>query len=315
MSTMDLIRKLAAAQDALLDTQFLAPRVSGSKVSVRVDGMIHSLAVTPNNFVGWGLFEVVDAKNAILIDDASLPVITRYMKMLRSVTLRLMESIGDHGSWWAWPENQEAFLRATGQPGPVVVHLVDGATHFDAVRARFDGRFFWFEDTDRNVSAKTADVLREALESGTAAESLRVSGMTPEHRATLEHLRFMQRERLRIAEEKAARAMLRSMRAQEREWREKQDEIYRLGRGGDAERIRNALQVGGGQLISLTQNGDAYNVRWRDRLGRTHTSSIMRDQHTVRSAGAVCLSGMDSTFDLESLVGIVTDADDQYFYY
>lgn len=72
----------------------------------------------------------------------------------------------------------------------------------------------------------------------------------------------------------------------------------------DENRLRDALQLGGGQLQNYTDRGEYYLVEWRTRNGQRHTSAIAKADLTVISSG-ICLSGRDCHFDLQSLVGVI----------
>jgi hypothetical protein len=160
------------------------------------------------------------------------------------------------------------------------VHLVSDASAFDRVVARHDGRSWWFEALDRRSDPRLSERLREALAAVVAPDELRLSGLSPELR-TAYTLATQQDEGFE------------GVRAQRR----------------DEERLRRALEVGGGELHGFVDHGEYWTVDWSTGEGNRHTSAISRDQLTVLSAG-ICLDERDSDFDLESLVGVMEGSDE-----
>ena len=82
----------------------------------------------------------------------------------------------------------------------------------------------------------------------------------------------------------------------------------------DEQKLAEALERGGGRLLSHVDRGDRWTIEWETSKGERHTSSINKEDMTVMSAG-ICLSGEDSKFDLHTLVGVVErryDEDDYW---
>lgn len=74
----------------------------------------------------------------------------------------------------------------------------------------------------------------------------------------------------------------------------------------DERRLQRALKMGGGELRGFCDRDDYWLVEWTSQNGERHSSAIAKNDLTVMSAG-ICLSGEDSNFDLQSLVGVVED--------
>ena len=72
----------------------------------------------------------------------------------------------------------------------------------------------------------------------------------------------------------------------------------------DEWRLQRALKMGGGELRGFCDRDDYWLVEWTSGSGEHHNSAIAKNDLTVMSAG-ICLSGEDSNFDLQSLVGVV----------
>ena len=62
--------------------------------------------------------------------------------------------------------------------------------------------------------------------------------------------------------------------------------------------------MGGGELREVRDRDDYWLIEWTAGNGDRHTSASAKNDLTVVSAG-ICLSGLDSNFDLQSLVGVV----------
>ena len=54
---LDAIDQLAKAESEFIGSEFLAPVLRGAGVEVRIAGVRCRLAVSPNNFEGWGIFQ------------------------------------------------------------------------------------------------------------------------------------------------------------------------------------------------------------------------------------------------------------------
>jgi hypothetical protein len=270
-----LIAAVAARENALRETPFVAPRVAGGRIAVRVAGLVCTFEVTPTAFEGWGIFAATDAsdsKRARLLEPAPPERIDAYLRVLPARRLRLAHRM-TRNTWIGFPLSGPL---AT----PVPVHLVEaGVNAFEAVVARWDGRAAWFHHVDRRANPRHADRLTEALGALTPPYELRGPGLTPHMRAAYE--------------------LAANQHAGLRQWLRQRDE---------ANRVRRALERGGGQLLAQHDRGDYWTVEWRTADGMRHTSAIARADLTVMSAG-ICLAGRDGDFDLQSLVGVVEQAD------
>ena len=182
-------------------------------------------------------------------------------------------------TWLALPQHQQAFTTRFGATGPVVVRLVDGADALGGVIARRVGRALWFDRPDRRVNMRQIKTLRDAIEAWSPAEDVRLPGLTPEWR-------------------RAYGAIL--------DWRlgapaRKAATISQT----DRDRLRAALQMGGGRLTSYVDRGDFWSVAWVDREGDAQVSAIGKDMTVIDSG--ICLSDEDEMFDLQSLAGVYAE--------
>lgn len=260
-----LVAALSARESELVTTEFLAPVVRGGRIRLRVAGLVHPCAVSPSTFSGWGVFVLERAGHARLVRRADHASIRGYLDRLPLRRVRLAQRLA-RGSHAAIPLH--------GSTTMVQVHLTHGAQVMDVVHCRFDGNAHWFEDVDRTEDPRLSERLRTELTRGTAADMLKMPGVTTEARVAYALA-------LPHAAERTSPTQARLMRA---------------------------LQKGGGALEGFTEDHHVLEVRWRDRHGHPRVSTVMRGDLTVVSSG-ICLSGMDRDFDLASLVGVMAGED------
>jgi hypothetical protein len=268
----NLISRLADGEAQFLRTQFLAPVMGEGTVRVRIAGAICRLRIRPRDFAGWGVFHPTSFNDASHKRDATLRERRDYLALFPAVRLILVSREGP--TWLAQPA-QFADNRFKAE-GAIPVHLVDDAEAFDTVVARFDGERFWFDEVDPQADPTAAAYLREAMLHPRHPRTLTRPGLTPEQRAaySAEHT---ERLRRRLASERAT---------------------------GEY-RVREALEHAGARLRGLNERHGFYQVTYTVD-GRRHTSVIRKNDLTVQSAG-ICLSGMDATFDLASLVSVLRE--------
>jgi len=58
------------------------PCVRGGQVRARVAGLIQNFRPSPADFEGWGLFRMTGEKEAEVLEEAALPLIEQYLKLL-----------------------------------------------------------------------------------------------------------------------------------------------------------------------------------------------------------------------------------------
>lgn len=270
----NLIGLMAAQESQLRDTQFLAPCTRGGRVRTRISGMVCTFKPKPRNFEGWGIFQPINEKIAEVIDEPSLPQLTEYLQLLTPIRLQLAYALQSQ-TWLAYPINESDVKQRIGVAKPFPLHLVNEGAAFEVVIARYDGQSWWFEEIDRRADPLPSEELRSALKKVISPQEVRFKGMTPEMRTVYE-LVAQQTEEF-------------SEKFQQRR---------------DESRLREALQLGGGQLREFRDRDDYWLVEWTTGNGDRHTSAIAKNDLTVVSSG-ICLSGMDRNFDLQSLVGVI----------
>jgi hypothetical protein len=262
----NLLHSLAQQELALQTTSFLAPCVKDSRIRTRIQGMVHTFTPKPKNFVGWGIFQPIDAKTATLTEVAEVWQVDEYLQLLPTIRSRLVCQLQDQ-TWLAYPVNEADMRQRLGHVRPIVVHLITEGTTFDVIIARSLGQAFYFDSLDRKADPEFATQLQTNLQQFTSIENLRFLGLTPEMRTVYE---------------------LVANRTEDQ----------------DRKRLRNALSTGGGSLDRYEDKGDHWTVAWRTGDGEEHTSAISKRDLTVVTAG-ICLDGFDRDFDLQSLVGVV----------
>ncbi|BAZ32349.1 hypothetical protein NIES4074_48510 [Cylindrospermum sp. NIES-4074] len=274
-----LINQLAAQENELASTHFLAPCVRGGKVRTRIAGMVHTFTHSPRNFEGWGLFQPINQKTATLVAEPSLPQIAEYLQNLQPLRLRLVHKL-QRQTWLAYPVNEADMQQRFGRVQPVTVHLTTEGGRFEPIIARTDGAAWWFDEVDRRADPLITEQLKTQFQQITPSAALHFSGMTPEMR-TVYDLAGQQTTEFSALQQ------------------QRRDEM----------RLRQALQMGGGELQGFRERSDSWLVEWTTTDGIRHTSAISKTDLTVISAG-ICLSGEDEKFDLQSLVGVVEKRDD-----
>ncbi|HEY7422771.1 MAG TPA: hypothetical protein VH682_00790 [Gemmataceae bacterium] len=264
----DLLNKLAAEEERLLASDFLAPALRCGVVHVRIAGVVCRFKLE-SGFEGWGVFRPTGTARACLLRPATLAERRRY---LQSFPLRrLILCHADQRNWLAWPAHQADPRFA--DMGLTSVRLVEEAQTFETIAARFDGVQCWFESVDPRADPAAAVYLRAALQKMTPPEQVRRSGLTAEQRTTYAVAYGLCREAERDRTE---------------------------------DRLRAALAHAGGQLTGYLERADGYRVEFHIE-GRSHVSMVDKGDLTIQAAG-ICLSGEDRCFDLQSLVGVLREA-------
>ena len=273
-SIFEVLASVAREEARLRQAPFLAPCVRSGKVRVRVAGLARTFAPRPSDFEGWGLF-TPDAENtATCVEEASLPLVLRYLERLPRLRLRLARKLRGY-TWLAYPVNESDARQRLGMARPLPVHLVAEGQAFERVLSRYDGQVWWFEEVDRRADPRAAETMRAALQAAALPETLRFPGLTPEMRATYD---------LAVQQSHTSGSLRQERHA--------------------GNRLRAALTNAGGELEGYEDRGEFWQVEWITRDGARHRSAIGKQDLTVLSSG-ICLSGEDRKFDLQSLVGVI----------
>jgi hypothetical protein len=268
MGIHSLLDKMESAEDAFLETEFLAPVLPGRQVRVRITGLICTLRVIGEAEAGWAILKPLSLDRARVVARPSLRQIRDFLALFPALRLVMLVRAGP--DWLGLPAHRgdTRFQIA----GPVRVHLAVGVEPFQHVVARFDGTHFWFQEVDRRRSPAIAAYLREALADETEPGAL--------HKPTL------------TAEEREA-------------YRWAHDALVEARRDQVELRLSDALAHAGAKLASYIERDDAYTVAFSVD-GRPHRSTVRKDDLTVL-VGGICLAGQDRRFDLQSLVGVIRE--------
>jgi hypothetical protein len=268
MNISRLIAALAQDDAKILASEFLAPRLRGQKVRVKINGVVCPFAVAPQSFEGWGVFKPLSYRFARLARDASPEERERYLHLLPAVRMLVAgrDNVGFQG-----------FLTYQGDSrfagGLVRISLADGVELFNSIVCRFDGAQFWFDGPDGSRSPMYAQAMRQAIAEG--AECPELGGILPAER----HLYGIALKATQEAQEAARR----------------NSTEYRLA---------DALAHAGAVMRSYIERQDGYTVEFTVN-GEQHTSFVNKRLH-VEAAG-ICLSGHDKDFDLSSLCGVIRE--------
>lgn len=277
---LSLVSKIADQEKQLVGSKFLAPYVGGGKIRLRLSGIVYHVDA-PDSPDGWGIFELKESSRAKHLEAAPLAMVRNYLALLTQVRVIMLDELTDR-QWWAIiadPHGQKLQL-----DGPVPIHLIRTAS-FETAYCRFDGAQFWFETIDRKRDPSVARDLRKALEQGLTPEKLEYKGVVPQEKLAYKML-FLSKHKNDVQAEPA-------------------DERSRIAR---------ALGHSGAQLDSFWHERDNNSTTVRFRIGdQTHAVTVNSQNLTVLSSG-ICLSGRDSDFDLSSLVGVLRQAEEDYYY-
>ena len=283
-----LLKQLAGQEEALRNTQFLAPCVAGGSLRTSVAKIVYTFTPQPQDFTGWGIFQAINSQVAELVTEASLPQLSAYLELLPLLRLRLAHQMGPQ-TWLAYPINESDMQQRFGAAQPIVVYLVDEGGNFEPIVARIQDSHCWFETIDRRAEPQYTESLALCLQQGNPPENVKFPGLTPEMLTTYK-LAWQQTENSRIREKHRQQV---------------RGKITKPSLSQNPEtRLEKALQQGGGEMRSFRDRADFWQVEWTTIDGQLHTSAISKDDLTVVSAG-ICLSGRDRDFDLQSLVGVI----------
>jgi hypothetical protein len=285
----ETFNRLAAAEASALASEFLAPLVRGGTVGVRIAGVVCRFKVDASDFEGWGVFKADSPTTAKLVRPARLAERRQYLDLFPLMRLIVCLRAGLH--WLAMPAHRadtrfqiegmipvrliEADTRFQIE-GMIPVRLIEEAQLFEVVQTRFDGAQAWFDGPEPRHDPSASAYLREALAAMVAPDALDRPGLSAEGRSAYA-VSYAPRLRAQVEAER--------------------DRVE--------ERIRAALEHGGGRFHDYQDRGDVYRVTY-EVDGRRHVSIVDRNDLTVGAAG-VCLSGEDRRFDLQSLVSVLRE--------
>ncbi len=243
-------------------------------VQVRIAGVVCRLRVSPHDFEGWGVFRPDSARTARLVRPARLAERRGYLDLLP--LLRVIVCMRERDRWLAIPAHRaDARFRIEGL---VPVRLVEEPQLFDVLLTRFDGAQCWYDEPEPRRDPATAAYLREALARLVDPDQLDRPGLSAEERAA-----YLVNYAPRLQAELDIR----------------RDRVE--------ERLRAALAHAGADFRGYQEHGDVYRVAYVVD-GRRQVSVVSRNDLSVQVAG-ICLSGQDRHFDLQSMVGVLREAE------
>jgi hypothetical protein len=266
---LDRLNRLAAAEEQFLRGEFLAPCLDGATLSIRLAGIVCRLQLR-QPFTGWGLFTAESLTQARLKRKATLKEERGYRELFPRRELIAIDQID--GIWFGWPAHggDSRF----GVPRLIPLRFVDEVQRFDHLQTRFDGAQAFFEEIDSRADPATADYLRMSFARRLAPDRLERLGLTREERTAYAIAEELQRKHRELSLE---------------------------------DRVRETLTSAGAEFRSFTERGDDLRVEFSVD-GQRHVSVVRKDDFSLQLAG-ICLNGEDGKFDLNSLVGVLREAD------
>lgn len=283
-----LIDKVGKADKDLVSGDIFASVAPHSrKIRTSVAGMVREFNIPRQKSAGLRIFQATGVNSAKYVRDAEPLEARQYLDLLPKIHLILVYR--DDHFWYGFPANLAAYTIKVGAPTLVVVHSADNVEHFDHVISRYDGACFWYDDLDNRVDPERVFGMRDALNTKDWSKvsktfiddpktyDLPLKGITPEDA---------------IAYQLAARRVIQETRSTLET------------------RLESELRDVEAKLDSYVERGDNVEVRWVNASGQPYTSVIRKDDFQVVTAG-ICVSGEDRKFDLKSLVGIVSYAENK----
>lgn len=265
----NIFDKLAAQEEAFLQSEFFSPVLLFHPVRVRIEGIVMTLKVErPKRFQGWGVFRPTSMRAARFVREPSMAEKRQYLDLFP--ILRLVVCARDDNGWYGIPaKHSDGRFKVTGL---VPIGLAEEIQMFDTVETRFDGANCWFDQIHMSENLNVPSVLRDALTQMTDIAKVASSGISRQEKEAYEI------------------SMIREIENQ---------------KDSHEERLKDALQRAGATFKSYVERDATYTVEY-DVGGETHRSVVDKETLSVQSAG-ICLSGGDRTFDLQSLVSVVRE--------
>jgi len=294
-----LIERLSASDDA---REVIAGVVPGALVRARTaSGIVRSWNVATRGARGIFILQPKDHRSLVVVDEPSVAHRERYLEALPALRVVAIGPVATGPGVFAVPFNVgDARARFGARfvhivenalvPRVVVVHGDVGARAFDTVVARFDGAHLWAHDVDRAQDPTLPDALRALTPDARAPAS-----STPEQRAALGWSR-------------APRALLDAALHPPRRAPSPTPTRRREVPIDPRERLRDAVERGGGEVREIIERADVWWVTLRVR-GAEHTVAVAKDGHQTITSSGICLSGRDRDFDLTSIVRVLDNDD------
>lgn len=256
-------------------------------MEVRWDGVVCRFKTAPEDFAGFGVFQPISYTEAILTREATLAERQRYLRLFPRVLL--IATHRDRGRWLGTVANRGDQRFSCVELIPI--HMTQNVDLFEVLQCRFDGQAYWFECRSPRVNPRFAVELRRAICEEKDPGSVRMPGLTAEHRAAY----ALHHQLMTVAADES----------NDIQADKTPDPSDAAILGDHTGRVRDSLSHAGAQLTGLREQHGYLQVSFQVD-GRSFTSAVNRDNFGLVSAG-VCLDGYDHEFDLTSLVGVLRE--------
>lgn len=185
MKIDNFFHKAEKAEKEFLNSEFISPIIRGSKVRVRILGLVYELKIQ-DNYEGWAILKPVSPTSARVAGTPSLLQIHDYLAKLSKIRLILCEK--RKNSWYGI--NQQMWGIESQ------IFLIEGIELFDSILARYDGLNYWFEGKDRSADPTLSEYLRTSLHKNTLPDNLNKSGLTPFHQEAYKWQIFLKEKKI-----------------------------------------------------------------------------------------------------------------------
>lgn len=265
-SVFEKLDEISQDEQEFLQQQFVAPVIPRGTITVAVGGLRCDLRIQGVQHPEWAVLRPRNFKKVRRIRQADRQEIRQYKRRLPNAYLTLVAFKEDEGRWLATPTYDDPRFNMVGY---MPVYLVEDGQMFKRIQARFDGIQCWYDSPDRRQRRDVRDDLSRCLREGLSVEHLSPECFPGERRAYEALAEAIRRSRKQTTDE----------------------------------RIRQAVEHAGGELVNFIERADGYSVRMKVDGKEMPPVVVDKERLGVKSAG-FCLNSQDSKFDLPSIITV-----------
>jgi len=270
MNALDLIKKVGEKENSITLMEFVSPIFHNTRVATRVCGIVYYFDV-PSVKPGWYTIRPKNNRAAVIVGEATLPDIDKYLRNLDRVRVTL--AMKDKDVYYGVPGKiWDTKGAVKGKPVPVFL-FDDSVQDFDRVICCTDSMNFWYQGPDPSNNPAKAEYLRTSMQKLVEPDKIKFTDL--------------------LFDEKAAYAFRLSIDKKLKE------ELKKKG-------VQADIEHAGGKFLRSVERSDHISVTYMVD-GDKYTSYVSKDPtHKIITAG-VCLAGTDNLFDLKSLVTVLRE--------
>lgn len=169
MKYLDLLDKLISCEKEVIDQQILSPVIRGAKVCVKIAGIVVRLNISPNNFVGWGIFSTDKSlKEAIFVEEPKKRQQREYLELLPRAMMVICEH-NEERTVGSFLNNDDRFPFDAAP-----IFFPQNISLFDVVSARYNGQYFIYERHNAGRYTKQTDAAMGFLNKETKPDKIKL---------------------------------------------------------------------------------------------------------------------------------------------